>query len=387
MHIVYICSELPPATAGGVGTFVATIGRALVARGHRVTVVGSYGRPYEWATDGPSVVDVLRPAPQSRLSRLIKRAQAAFSVPRRQTLPTAPSRIREAIARLHRNAPIDIVEWHSNQGQFFDRVRGTVDVVRLHGLHILDARSGGELPAGADDCERRTLTGVRNWIGVSQWMLEAAKTVGAAAPLRETVVYNPVDDRLFRPGNGVAQGIAVLYAGTLCERKGDLRLARAANQVLRDFPDVRFVYAGRDTGERREKVTHCVSPVYRERLLFAGPLPQSELARLMANSALVVLPSSWESFGLVYAEAMVAGVPVVAQRAAAVPEIVSEGLTGLLVEQDDVDGLAYAISTLLGDHQLRLKMGRNARAYARERYSLDACVSGSLGFYHECLAA
>lgn len=112
------------------------------------------------------------------------------------------------------------------------------------------------------------------------------------------------------------------------------------------------------------------------RVSFAGPLANDRIGERQAEAGLFGFVSLWhEPFGIPIIEAMAAGLPVVATRAGAFPEIVEDGVTGLLVERGDVAGLAAALDRLLGDPALRRKMGEAGRRRVQERFLWDHAVA------------
>ena len=116
------------------------------------------------------------------------------------------------------------------------------------------------------------------------------------------------------------------------------------------------------------------------RVRFVGRLSDSELHELYRTAAVFALPTrarvgagaAGEGFGLVFVEAAAAGLPVVAGRSGAVPEVVEDAETGLLVDPTDPDAVAEAIGTLLDDPKLRARMARAARARVKERFTFEA---------------
>ena len=102
---------------------------------------------------------------------------------------------------------------------------------------------------------------------------------------------------------------------------------------------------------------------------------QSDIAPWHALADVVVVPSLREAFGLAAAEALAAGRPVVASRVGGLPEVVSDGVTGFLVDVGDADGFARAIGLLLDDDLLRERMGRAGCAAYEERFTLEAQAS------------
>jgi glycosyltransferase involved in cell wall biosynthesis len=101
----------------------------------------------------------------------------------------------------------------------------------------------------------------------------------------------------------------------------------------------------------------------------------------------VVAPCEREGFGLAAAEAMAHGRPVVAAAGGALLELVSDGETGLLVPPRDAPALREAVKRLLGDPELRKRLGRAAHARARERFSWDAVTERTLETYTRALDA
>jgi len=107
----------------------------------------------------------------------------------------------------------------------------------------------------------------------------------------------------------------------------------------------------------------------------------SDPLRLLQATDIFLLASVGEAFGLVLAEAMACGVPVVGSRSGSLSEVVEEGSTGLLVPPRDADALAAAIRRLLEDRDAAGRMAAEARARARERFSLERMVERTLELY------
>jgi glycosyltransferase involved in cell wall biosynthesis len=104
------------------------------------------------------------------------------------------------------------------------------------------------------------------------------------------------------------------------------------------------------------------------RAALLGPLSTEQLLEEYRLASLFVLPSAQETSPMVIAEAMAAGVPVVATRVGGVPYLVEDGATGFLVDVGDIDALARRIASLIADDDVRGAVGGAARSRARERY-------------------
>ena len=107
----------------------------------------------------------------------------------------------------------------------------------------------------------------------------------------------------------------------------------------------------------------------------------------LRRATVVVHPARWEGFGLALLEAMLCGRPVVASRVSAIPEVVEDGVTGLLVAPDEAGALATAIAALLGDPARAVAMGASGRRRAVERFTLEECTRRTVELYEESLAS
>jgi glycosyltransferase involved in cell wall biosynthesis len=114
-----------------------------------------------------------------------------------------------------------------------------------------------------------------------------------------------------------------------------------------------------------------------------GFVPHTELLGLYERAAVVACPSHREGYGVVCAEAMAHGRPVVASAVGGLLDLVVDGETGLLVPPGDVPALRAALERLLGDAELRRTLGRAAQTRARERLSWDAATNATLAAYDD----
>ena len=164
-----------------------------------------------------------------------------------------------------------------------------------------------------------------------------------------------------RPASSAVEA-SILVAGRIAPEKGThvaVRVARRAGLGVRIVGDVY------DTDYH---VT-CVAPMLRPGE-WLGPLPRDELSAIMARSLALVMPVGWdEAFGLVAAEAQMAGCPVVGYRRGALPEVVEHGVGGWLAEPDDEAGLAVGLERVAGLDRARI------RARARRRFGLPRMVA------------
>ncbi|UJW75056.1 glycosyltransferase family 4 protein [Rhizobium sp. SL42] len=138
-------------------------------------------------------------------------------------------------------------------------------------------------------------------------------------------------------------------------------------------------------GPMRDDVRALFSDLPEGRIEWLGQKEPSEVAEILAGSALYVWPGCGEAYGLAYLEAQAAGVPVIAWATAGVPEVVENGTTGILTAPGDVDAYAAAIATLLGNDDERRRMAGNARVRVVRDHSLKAASRALDAILHQHL--
>lgn len=159
-----------------------------------------------------------------------------------------------------------------------------------------------------------------------------------------------------------------------------------AFDVARRRPDgakLRLLLVGDDPfGDGRRKAEALARELaLGDRALFAGI--RRDVPALLAASDVFVMSSLWEGLGLVFLESMATGIPVLSTRVSAVPEVVDDGRTGLLVPPSDVAALADAMARLGGDPQLRARLGAEGRVQVRKKFGLERMVEETLAVYSE----
>jgi glycosyltransferase involved in cell wall biosynthesis len=125
-------------------------------------------------------------------------------------------------------------------------------------------------------------------------------------------------------------------------------------------------------GPARPEVEALFSGFDSARIAWLGQLDQADIAERLASAGIYVWPGCGEAYGLAYLEAQAAGLPVVAQAIAGVPDVVIDGRTGLLTPADDVSAYAVAIRRLVSDDGERQRLARGARSFVQGERSLPS---------------
>jgi glycosyltransferase involved in cell wall biosynthesis len=193
---------------------------------------------------------------------------------------------------------------------------------------------------------RRTLERVDCVCPVSNDLLHQIENAGIT-PKRTEVTYNPVDTDLFRPSaREETRRQRITFAGRLEEYKGGLRVAKAFAEIASRWPGWTLSIGG--DGPERPAIQAFLdnNPALNGRVDLLGGYTKTELADLLTRSDFFVYPSRHETFGLVLAEAMSAGLPVIGPNCTAPPEYI-DARSGLLVPPDDVLAIAGAMEQML----------------------------------------
>ena len=235
---------------------------------------------------------------------------------------------------------------------------------------------------------RRTDAVVASAASVREFYIDQVK----ADPSKVEVIYNAVDwsqlqttmsREEFRASAGVPADVTV--AGIIARLT-----AQKAHQVLFDaiahdagLSKLHLLVVG--DGELRAQLTaRAVTLGIQGRVHFLGA--RRDLGNVLASIDLFAMPSYWEGLPLSMVLAMGAGLPVVASRVAGIPEVVKDGVSGLLVAPGDVADLAAALNRIVHDDTLRVLLGQEARAFVRPRFGVDGYVKSVSALYDRLLA-
>lgn len=187
----------------------------------------------------------------------------------------------------------------------------------------------------------------------------------------------------YRSSLGVGERqIIVGCVGRLIEQKGITYALHAFAQVRERFPEALLVIIG-DGGLRTSLEAETAALGIESQVRFLGWQPDA--AMWMNAFDIFLLPSLWEGFGLVLLEAMAACLPIIASRVSAIPEVIVDGETGILVESQAVEALREALATMLADAPLRRHMGLLGRDRLETVFSVAAMTDQTIRVYNEIL--
>ncbi len=373
MKLVHVYKDYHPPVRGGIEQTVERMAREQARAGHEVTVLVSASGGRRTVVEHVEGVKVVRVAELARL----------MSSPICPTFPRELARLEADLWHLHHPNPLGEVSW------LWVRPRGTLlvsyyaEVVRQRALmpaygpvlrallrqadrvHLIAptalARAGALLSPHADKCRCVPL-------GVDAEPLLALD--------RDSVAARALRERHGEP--------FILFVGRLRAYKGLDVLLAAMPKV-----SARLVIVGEGPmGERLRQQARQLG--IEDRVVFAGSVSDQGLRDLLAAASIGVLPSSQpsEAFGLAMVEYLAAGIPAVCTELGTGTTFVNlPGRTGLAVSPNDPVALAGALMTLVGDPELRTRLGLAGRERVRELFTTEAMMRGLDALYAETLAA
>jgi glycosyltransferase involved in cell wall biosynthesis len=376
MRIAFVCNEYPPGPHGGIGTVVCTLGRALVAAGHTVRVVGAYDASWAGAArECDRGVDVWRlRRPPGRLGWIAARRQ-----------------LFDVLQGWARAGEIDVVEVPDWEGMAAGWPRLDVPVVaRCNGsATYFQAELGAPVRAGTRLLEARSLRRADRWAAVSRYTAERTRRL-FALPTAGTVLHNGIELPV-ATADAPRDPRRVVFSGTLVRKKGVVSLMHAWNAVAARRPDAELHLYGKegeiDGAPAIAALRGVLTASARERVAFHGHVGRDTLGRALDGAGIAIFPSYAEAFAVAPLEAMAHGCAVVSSRRGSGPELIDDGRDGMLVDPDASAGIADALLTLLDDPARASQLAAAGHARVRAEFTIDAAAARTVAFHASAIEA
>jgi len=397
--IVLVSRDFPPNHSGGIATFNKDLAEALAEQGHTVCVITQ--SPDINRVDMENGVWVHRMAPRDMP---MPAEAAALNVP--QHVWNWSALALEEAARIATHRPIDVVEapiWDCEGIAFLLNGAWPLVTSLQTTLHFWLVSH----PESRSDAAWMASFG-NPMLALEKKMMQECDAVRAIskaiardieqaydfrfAPERLVIAPLGMPDVAAPAAASAAAGdkagpVEVLFVGRLEARKGIDVLLEAIPDVLAAYPETHFRIVGDDSLVAADGKTykarfldHRANGAFLDRVRFEGKTDQDTLLEAYHRCDLLVAPSRFESFGLIFVEAMREGRPVIGCNAGGMPEVVSDGVNGILAEPGDPASLADALKKLIGSRELRETMGAAGRRLYLERFTARqmAVVSGQV---------
>jgi starch synthase len=289
--------------------------------------------------------------------------------------------------------------WYANlAGHLGSLLHGIPHVATVHSLEPLRPWKAEQLGGGyalSSWAERVSLAAAAAVVAVSDGMRgDVLSVYPEISPERVRVIRNGIDtveyapdqktDVLERHGIDLSRPY-VIFVGRITRQKGVPVLLRAA-AALDPSAQLVLCAGAADTPELGAEVSALVAELQATRsgvIWIPEMLPKPDVIQLLTHALLFACPSVYEPLGIVNLEAMACATAVVASRVGGIPEVVDDGVTGLLVPPEDPSSLADAMNLLLRDPGRADAMGRAGRERAVAEFSWDAVAAQTAALYAE----
>jgi len=420
MRVLHITRDFPPQHRGGISTAVYGLARAQARAGLEVAVVSfddwRPARPHAGGVTSPSGAvlprDLSTPwraalpcshgaaeaAPSSLGSSSAAAAPSTDLAGIRVVRITAPAQQADASSFARAQRPALLHVHHGMLWPFAVALRDQLGVPAVKSVHVVQRRVN-ELRGSTERTrslvgQEAALAGADRVVVPSRAAADAlvASTPGLAARLR--IVGHGIDDSDFaraaaaQHAGAPAHGL-LLAAGRFADVKGTEELFEAVRAVLARVPDATAVVAGGVPGNRRAEARWWrrwqtgTPAALHARTRAAGWLEAHALAECYRDAAALIVPSRFETFGLVALEAMLHGLPVAATAAGALAELVVDGESGLLSAPGDAAALAEHAVALLTEPALAARLGRAGAQAVRAEHLWEHVLPRMLAVYAE----
>lgn len=303
------------------------------------------------------------------------------------------ARLQSELRRIHNTRHIDVLEGPELSLALLPRRLLPAKVIRMHGGHHFFCRELGQKRKPVRSwLERRSFRKADYLCAVSEHVAGVTSDLLDLRHRAIEILPNPVDTGHFAPQPSVTEvPHRLMFVGTVCEKKGVRQLIQAMPAILEREPKAHLQIVGRDwhdplTGKNyTEEMRQLANRLAPGRVRFLGTVDNLALPRLLATASVCVMPSHSEAMTVAWLEALAVGRALVASRVGPGPEVVQDGISGLLCDPHDPKSIAFCVNTLLAAPALREQLGQGGRRRAVERFSTEALVVQNEKFYRGCI--
>jgi len=374
INLGLICHEYPPSPHGGIGSFCEDFAEGLTELGHVVTVLG-IGTAVDHQA-GNVAVKLLAPTSIRR--------------PWRFHLLYDRWRFGRWIQAQHRLRPFDLFEVPDYEGWLPNGLPLGVPVIaRLHGsnwLYDTELKRPGD--AATHEVEKKTLLKANFWAGVSHFAYQRSLELCELKHKPGQVIHNAVDATLFAPSpvDKTERGL-IVFVNSLNRRKGLDTLLRAMKLVLPTQPEARLAVIGSPPAkmDEWENLLAGLTASDRRRIQFVGRQDRrTQVVDWLQRAEVCCYPSRVETFGLAPVEAMATGKATIYANLGPGPEVIEDGISGLLCDPENPADLADKLLRILRDQNFGRQLGAAARKKVLAQFDRRHWLDRNLNFYRDC---
>lgn len=388
MKILMLTWEYPPRIVGGIARVVHDLSKRLIKDGHEVTVV-----TYRDNADVPEYEN-----------------DKGVNVYRVDNYMIHPNNFIDWIMQLNFNMLSKATEIINKEGGF--------DVIHAHDWLVTYAakslKNAYDIPivATIHATEAGRNSGIHDetqrYINDTEWLLtyEATEVIVNSNYMKNeiqrlfglpfdkiNVIPNGINlsnftgierDYDFRRQYAMDNEKIILYVGRLVYEKGVQHLIAAMPKILSNYHDVKLIIAGRG-GMMDELRAEASNLGLNDKIYFTGYLNSKQVQKMYKCADVAVFPSTYEPFGIVALEAMLAGVPTVVSDVGGLDEIVTHGVDGMKSYAGNANSIADSVTALLYDHQLATNVSKKAKQKVKDQFNWEKIAQDTHFTYEKAI--
>ena len=221
---------------------------------------------------------------------------------------------------------------------------------------------------------------------IKRVMIEGGVSSDRICVVKSCIDLNRFDNAVIsdvRAEFGIGKDIIIIgNIAHMADHKGQIYLIRAANIIKNKYQNIKFIIVG--DGELRSRLeleAHKLG--LNDILIFTGF--RKDVISILASFDIFAFPSHLEGLGTSLLDAMAKRKPIVSTFAGGIPEVVENGVSGILVPPKDPESLAIGLTRLIEDRELRIKYGNAGRMIVEERFAIDNVVKETINVYKKLL--
>ena len=388
MKILMLTWEYPPRIVGGIARVVHDLSKRLIKDGHEVTVV-----TYRDSADVPEYEN-----------------DKGVNVYRVDNYMIHPNNFIDWIMQLNFNMLSKATEIINKEGGF--------DVIHAHDWLVTYAakslKNAYDIPivATIHATEAGRNSGIHDetqrYINDTEWLLtyEATEVIVNSNYMKNeiqrlfglpfdkiNVIPNGINlsnftgierDYDFRRQYAMDSEKIILYVGRLVYEKGVQHLIAAMPKILSNYNDAKLIIAGRG-GMMDELRAEASNLGLNDKIYFTGYLNSKQVQKMYKCADVAVFPSTYEPFGIVALEAMLAGVPTVVSDVGGLDEIVTHGVDGMKSYAGNANSIADSVTALLYDHQLATNVSKKAKQKVKDQFNWEKIAQDTHFTYEKAI--
>jgi glycogen synthase len=394
MNILFLCDEYPPCQNGGIGTVTKFLARELVRKGNEVVVCGFY--PYfrtALSFENDHGVKVYRCFYGSKLKlKMSKHKYLGKLVNIKNEFPEYLKFLQKIIDenKIEVIEMPDFNDFFRFSGPEFVQFPdfGIPKVVKIHGsdtfFYFINKNSYKKDMQFLK--EEKVIRDASVVLAISEFSRTVIKTIFDYKDFIP-VIYNGIEDINESGISYKNENSNVIFAGTIVEKKGIYSLVRAWEQVISKVPDAKLFIFGKGSGKSLKKLKRIIPEKVKHSVFLKGFTTKETLQQFYSKSACAIFPSYAESFGMAPIESMQVGCPTIFTKRACGEELIINGITGLLVDPDNLQEIADAIVRLLIDKKYAMEIGKNGAELVKKKFAISSIADMHLDLYRGTIAA